>query len=51
MAATMIEKIPSLEGEKAKDFVKKAETTESRRVVVSEQQKKIYIALTSKSKK
>ncbi|MGJ4734856.1 hypothetical protein [Leptospira levettii] len=49
MAATAIEKIPSLKGQNAKDFVEKAEATELSKVVVSEQQKKIYVAFTSKN--
>lgn len=51
MAATSIEKIPSLKGEKAREFIQKAETTQSRTVEVSEQQKQIYIAFTEKNKK
>ncbi|WP_167883136.1 hypothetical protein [Leptospira levettii] len=51
MAATSIEKIPSLKGEKAKEFVKKAESTESRKVEVYEQQKNIYLAFTLKNLK
>ncbi|MDF3822926.1 hypothetical protein P3G55_23720 [Leptospira sp. 96542] len=51
MAATSIEKIPSLKGEQAVDFVKKAESTKSRSIPVSDQQKKIYAFLVSKSEK
>ncbi|WP_367899162.1 hypothetical protein AB3N61_18225 [Leptospira sp. WS58.C1] len=50
MAATSIEKIPPLKGDRAKDFVQKADTTASREVVVSDQQKKIYQAFVQKNK-
>lgn len=46
MAATSIEKIPPLKGDQAKDFVQKANSTSSRQIAISEQEKKIYQALT-----
>ncbi|WP_176087505.1 hypothetical protein [Leptospira alexanderi] len=50
MAATPIQKIPTLTGEKAKRFIERADSSERPVLVVSEQQKKIYSALSEKNK-
>ncbi|EMO78583.1 hypothetical protein LEP1GSC126_0056 [Leptospira kirschneri str. 200801774] len=50
MAATPIQKIPTLTGEKAKRFIERADSTERPTLFISEQQKEIYAALSEKNK-
>ncbi|WP_165778809.1 hypothetical protein [Leptospira perolatii] len=49
MAATPIQTIPALEGENAEQFVTKADAKKRPEIPISEQQRKIYQALLSKS--
>ncbi|MDI7165915.1 hypothetical protein [Leptospira santarosai] len=50
MAATPIQKIPTLTGERAKRFIERADSTERPALFISEQQKKIYEALSNPKK-
>ncbi|WP_162265722.1 hypothetical protein [Leptospira weilii] len=50
MAATPIQKIPTLTGEKAKRFIERADSSERPALSISEQQRKMYAALSEKNK-
>ena len=49
MTTTKMEIIPTLVGQKAEDFIQKAES--GREIVISEQQRKIYQSFTEKKSK
>nr|WP_061246638.1 hypothetical protein [Leptospira interrogans] len=51
MAATPIQKIPTLTGEAAKRFIERADSTERPTLSISEQQRKMYDALSEKTNK
>ncbi|MBM2890069.1 hypothetical protein [Leptospira interrogans] len=50
MGATPIQKIPTLMGEAAKRFIERADSTERPTLSISEQQRKMYDALSEKNK-